>query len=219
MRKSELVINKTKLIGITGKLHTGKDEIAKYFVKNYKYIQCGFADPLKYVCAELFLDNPKDFFSEEGKKEVMSYWGITRRAALQFVGTELVREHLSKLFYRATGEGSVNRAKDMASNHWIRVMEKRIQDSKLSRVAINDLRFQNEADWIIERGGIIINVERQIIKFEDDGAEGIQNHSSEAGIILDKYGDRAYEIDNNGSIESLHEQIERIAQANNSFIS
>jgi hypothetical protein len=186
--------NKCKIVGIHGRSGSGKDTIANYIREKYKYEKAGFADPLKWVCAELFLENPAEFFSEEGKREVMPFWGITRRAALQFVGTELVREHL----------GTMQGLKGGGYNHWIRCMEKRIQEDAISHLVINDLRFQNEADWVYNNDGVLLVVKRpDAPKLES----GIPAHSSEASISTQP--EKTWLIDNSSTIENLYTQIDK----------
>lgn len=194
-----------QIIGIHGLINVGKDTIADYIVKKYKYEKAGFADPLKYVCAELFLDNPGNFFHY--KEEVMPFWGITRRAALQFVGKELVRDHLWELPGYLSGV-KVNDKGDAEQSHWIRVMEKRILDSGINRLVINDLRFQNEADWVIENGGYLVVVKREVAAVDKVG--GLTNHSSESGISTLQYPERSYLCNNNGTIHQLYEQVDSI---------
>lgn len=201
------------IIGITGTAGTGKDTVADYLVKGYKFNKAGFSDPLKYVCAELFLENPKDFFTQKGKEVVMPHWGITRRAALQFVGTELVRNRIWELTNPQIGvdialtKAEITRLKNA---HWIHCMIKRIQDFDFKRVVINDLRFQNEADWIYDSNGWVIHVTSK--RSNGPVVGGIAGHSSEEGFNF--IGDKTWLITNDGTFESLYQQIDTFMDVN-----
>lgn len=66
---------------------------------------------------------------------------------------------------------------------------------------ITDMRFPNEMDAIIKRGGITIRVNRFKSSEDHAGPGGTHLHSSE--IALDDYNKFHYRIDNNGTIEEL----------------
>jgi DNA-binding transcriptional MocR family regulator len=61
----------------------------------------------------------------------------------------------------------------------------------------DDLRFENEADWIRENGGLVVRLERP-----EAGTTTYVNHASERGIKLDPLG-RDWIIKNDGSLEEL----------------
>lgn len=59
---------------------------------------------------------------------------------MQIFGTDVVRNRIQEDF-------------------WVRALERRIQD--LPRVVVSDVRFPDEADLILSRGGAMIRVERE----------------------------------------------------------
>ncbi|MFX6884167.1 hypothetical protein ABTH28_18215, partial [Acinetobacter baumannii] len=69
---------------------------------------------------------------------------------------------------------------------------------KFEKVVITDVRFQNEAQWIVESGGLLIRIERDF-----DNGVGI-THSSESQV---QNLPAALTIQNNGSIGQLGEAI------------
>jgi hypothetical protein len=165
-----------KLIGIHGRAHSGKDTCAGYLHDRYAdhWIEA-FADPLKAACKELF-GIPEEFFYDQTMKEqIIPGWEVSARMAAQFVGTELVRENMWKLL-----------SKDY-DNFWVRRMAYKLQGTiegdgvsytAEDTIIIPDVRFQNEHDWIIDNGGIIIHLTRP----ELSGTVGLPAHKSEAGI-------------------------------------
>jgi dephospho-CoA kinase len=73
--------------------------------------------------------------------------------------------------------------------------------SKIPRVW-TDVRFQNEADFVRSRGGLIVRIQRE-------GHESRDSHESETN----QYGIHAdYNIKNNGTITQLHDKIIEILQ-------
>ena len=70
-------------------------------------------------------------------------------------------------------------------------------------VVITDVRFSNEAFWIHNRGGVVIN----IVRDQDDIKEN--KHSSEGGLKPD---DIDLTIYNNGTIEDMCNEVTYMIQ-------
>jgi hypothetical protein len=85
-------------------------------------------------------------------------------------------------------------------NFWI---HKAQNSMKGGPCVFTDVRFQNEADFIRESGGIIVRVVRPWLK--------VSEHESEAGQLR-IHSDQS--ILNDGSIEHMHAQLLEIAQGN-----
>lgn len=62
---------------------------------------------------------------------------------------------------------------------------------------ITDVRFKNEADAIIQRGGILVKIDRDIPE--------VSTHISETD--LDAFTDFVFRVDNNGTVNDLYEQV------------
>jgi len=85
-------------------------------------------------------------------------------------------------------------------NIWLNVLQHKINSYKNTKnFIISDVRFNNEAEFVKNNGGIII----QIIR--DTG--NIDIHPSEKGVD-DKYID--YIVNNNSSISHLYDLIDQI---------
>jgi len=84
---------------------------------------------------------------------------------------------------------------------------------------ITDLRFENEAEFIKKRGGIVIRVNRDRFSYKSDLPEsaspiehaekGKELHYHPSETSLDDY-EFDYVIDNNGSIEELVEKVKQL---------
>ena len=195
-----------KLIGICGHAGAGKDTVGKYLIdtrdNTYKL---AFADPLKMAVKEMFGVMEDDLYDSVMKERPNNFWGVSPRQMAQFFGTEMVRDTLPKLI------------PDVGQNFWVHRMvqkligaENQVEYDSDDVVVITDVRFQNEYDWIINNGGIIIHLTRT----GADGTVGIPGHASEAGIHFHA-GMQTYSLDNDTTLEALYEKVDTIiAHAN-----
>lgn len=171
------------IIGILGKKGSGKDTSADYIVEKYSYHKYSFAKPLKEICRILFGFTDEQLYGD--KKEVIDpYWKITPRVALQYIGTDLFRNQLKNIMPHINDD------------IWVNVFEANHNDNN---VVIADCRFQNEVDKIKKMNGIIIKLIRD--------THSIDSHSSEN---IDNVTDFDYIIHNNGSIQDLYNEIDKI---------
>ncbi len=172
-----------------------------------------FADALKKACHVIFGIPLEDMETEEGKQKVTlvrwplpehqfiqdrsiivgyrPYLGatptafMTVREVLQFVGTELFRNQLDP-------------------NVWLNsiFLQPWAEDDV---VIIADARFPNEVE-MARKHGMLINIER------DTGLKS-DGHKSETALA--DYTDYHHTVDNNGSVDSLVEQLDSIIRKEN----
>lgn len=183
-----------RIIGFCGAQGAGKDTayrlLSGYSVREKTctamFRRCAFADPLKYAAQAAFGGENRNYFgSIDDKNELISPWNVSGRQILQFLGTEMFRETVSRL---------VPGVKD---KFWImRLIQTAEQADPDTIHCITDVRFQNEADWILSQGGIVI----RIIRPGMNHTNGIENHASERGFTMKE---RYYEVDNIGTPEEL----------------
>jgi len=151
-----------KLIGIAGKARSGKDSIAEYLVDFFNAHRYALADPLKEACSVAFGIPLHKFYEAEFKETIDEFWQLSPREIAQRFGTECMREQFREDFWlkRALFE-----LEDVAYNE------------DRDYFVIPDIRFENEADWIRERGGELWHVVRPSI-----GEGVVRAHASEAGV-------------------------------------
>lgn len=123
------------IVGINGLAQHGKDTTA-VFLQNYLKV-CGyscdlisFAKPIKDIAKYVFDMTEDDVNTSAGKKRVMpTAYGLTSRQILQKLGTEAFRDVFSY---------------DIWTDFFARSAEK----SEADVIAIPDMRFDNEIDFV-----------------------------------------------------------------------
>ena len=187
---------KDTLIGIHGPLESGKDTVAQTIIEVFPtfYKQYAFAWPIKKACQVMFGFTEADMNDRTLKERTHPVWGITPRKAMQLLGTEYGRNMINV-------------------NMW--VMRAMVEINKNSEdgygTIISDVRFDNEAEIIRERNGIIIHIDRPDL----DKSKENYNHSSEMGI---KREPSDIIIDNSGSLLEFRAKILDIFQEDTSWV-
>ena len=209
------------IIAICGLIGSGKDTIASHLVENYSYERYSWAIPLKDMTAQLFgwdrdmlegttaqqrlMREQIDLEWTErlnSKEKFGAYW--TPRFALQYIGTEVMRNALHP-------------------DIWVLAGMQRISGKK--NVVIPDTRFTNEIKGIRELGGVIWNVQRgplpewyiKLAELKEDpniGPDIIEWFMREnyPEVHASEYSWHGTEFDavfyNDGSIESLKQSVD-----------
>ncbi len=174
----------TLLIGLTGRARSGKTTAAKHLIHMHGMIHYAFAMPLKGMLANGF--NLTDAHLEGRLKEQPLPWlGKSPRELLQTLGTEWDR-------------GLVH------GDLWLLLAEQNLHNlasllPEAPGAVISDVRFENEAEFIRQRGGVVIHIQRP-------NAPGVAAHSSEAGIAIH---DNDLVIHNDGELADLFNHIEQ----------
>jgi len=172
-----------ELVGLVGKAGSGKDKFFSTVLSKYNYTRLALADPVKvlachYLLNSIPLENEKDRFRLFASvyKEVFSMDKSSLvRILLQQIGTEVARKQISPTFWT-----------DLATPLVLERINKNI------KVAVTDVRFVNEAEWIRSLGGIIVKIDNQG-KYSNNSLEA--NHDSEKEIDLIKYDFLAEEFE------------------------
>ena len=188
--------NPYHLIGLTGvaeneakerigSARVGKDEIGHYLSKVVRcHHQLSFAAPLykvaehAYGIPKFILENPSVFQKEE---QIYAPWGQTLREILQTIGTELFRDNVDPDFWVKRANMELEKLKD--------------------RVVMTDVRMENEASLIRNKGGTIVHVHRII----DSGK--VKAHRSEATVEVFPEDLHIY---NYGTKEDLYKQLDEL---------
>lgn len=152
----------TLLIGLTGRARCGKSTAAQHLVNTYRLEHYAFADPLRDGLMAIFNLEPTNF-EDSNKEQPLNWLNHSPRQLMQSLGTEWARNTVHP-------------------DVWIRIAEQNIDYMTLALtdvigVVVSDVRFDNEAEFIRNRGGTVIHIRRQ-------DTPGVNPHISEAGIAV-----------------------------------
>lgn len=179
---------KIRLIGLSGKLQSGKDTVAgiiQDIMPGY-WMTKRFAGKLKQIVSLLTGIPLEDLEDIAVKNSSLGpEWNnMSVRTLLQKVGTEAMRDVIH-------------------NDVWVNALFSDWERTKHLSWVITDVRFENEAKAIKERGGIVIRINRK-------GKEYTGNHPSE--ISLDNYQDFNHVVENDGDLVDLYSKIETLLQ-------
>jgi hypothetical protein len=148
------------IIGFAGKKQVGKSTAAG-FLCDAGFVRSSFARTLKSMAKVMLLDlgfsEDEIQYFEEHKEEVIPLLSCTMRHLQQTLGTEWGRQLIHPDVWSMTAARCTNGLLNQGVN-----------------VVFEDIRFENEAAFIRERGGLIVHIERET-RYSD-------RHESEAGI-------------------------------------
>ena len=177
------------LIGLAGPARSGKDTAARYLAAQYQLLVYAFALPLK-AALQVMLNLTAEQLDGALKEQPLAWLGKSPRELLQTLGTEWGRSLVHpELWLRLAAENLAN----LASHH---------QDWHAGFV-ISDVRFENEAEWIRQRGGLVLHIRRP-------DAQSVNPHASESGIALHA---QDLVVNNDADLDYLHAQLDHVITA------
>lgn len=177
-----------KLIGLGGKLRSGKDAFADYLVEHHGYVKMGMSDILHQSALAMnpivhvgdrdilrYADATEELGYVEAKEEYPEY-----RAFLQRMGTEFGRNIIDE-------------------DLWVDLTRERILDHTLvgGAVVVTGIRFPNELKMIDDIGGRSIWINRPGLAT----AESHATHASESGVAAEDFD---IVVQNDGDLDELY---------------
>ena len=174
------------IIAITGSARAGKNTLGEFILSEYSGYLYGFADPIRAMLAQINVDMNTQYYKDH-KEENVPWLGKSPRQLMQTLGTEWGRNMINPDIW-------VNPAKEYFKKYG-------------PGMIITDLRFENEAKWVREAGGLIIHIMKPL-QLDKHGYPVVKKeHESEQGIKFD-YTDIA--IVNGGTLEDLQQKAKQI---------
>lgn len=173
------------LIGLAGRARVGKDTVARYLAAHLTLISYAFADPLKMALAGMFHLTASQIDGAE-KEQPLAWLGKSPRELMQLLGTEWGRDLVHPQLWLLLAEQNLQ----LLAEH----------DQAMKGVVIRDVRFDNEADWVRSKGGVILHITRP------DAVE-VATHTSESGVTH-RPGDLS--LVNDGTLDQLYDEIDAL---------
>jgi len=208
-----------RIIAVAGLIGSGKDTIADYLVTFHGFKRLSFASSLKDAVSLTFgwpreLLEGSTKYSREWREQVDTWWAqrlsiphLTPRWVLQYWGTDVLRNHFH-------------------NEIWVASLENRLRNSH-DDVVITDCRFKNELDAIKRIGGITMRTNRgpeppwhdiavQYSTSKSTFKDQLLHVLREQGVHASEYSsvglEYDHQIDNNGTITELHNQISKLLE-------
>lgn len=176
------------IIGLAGYARVGKDTAAK-FLTDKGWTRVAFADGVRESVLTL---NPWI----PGEYETSSNSINLRISRLSVIVGEVGWEEAKKIpeVRRLLQVMGTEVGRDMFGyNTWVN----RAVSKFTENTVITDVRFENEAKAIKDRGGIIVKISRP-------GFSSLNQHASEVGLPVNLVD---WFLDNDGSVELLHKKV------------
>lgn len=178
------------LIGLYApQMNSGKSTVANILKDFHGFQINSFATPIKSMVLGIFYClGYEDWITGEmvfgdSKETVIPELGVSTRYLMQTLGTEWGRNMIDQ-------------------DIWIKILEDRLGKSSLGNYTldfvIDDVRFENEAQWIKDSGGFLVKVLRP------DAEELENSHASEGNLDNWKFDGI---IINNGSVDELRVKV------------
>lgn len=154
------------VIGIVGRMKSGKSTAAAALVSRLGFVEVCFAKPLKDTVQFLFKMTRAQLYNQEQKALIDPRYGLTPREIMQWFGQAV---------------------RDKCPGLWEMRMAEEVLSHPIDRpVVVSDVRYDAEAEAIKELGGIVIQIIRpesltmwqRIVRLFDRSAW----HKSERGI-------------------------------------
>jgi hypothetical protein len=184
--------NQPIIIGISGKIGSGKDTLADLIIKNDPaFIKVSYASKLKKVGAFLTGTEESLWFTQEGKNVSLPEWGMTIGQFQQKLGTEAIRNGLH-------------------NEAWILALFADLKEN--SKWIIPDMRFPNELEAVKQKGGFTIRINGDPAKVRANSTRDL-THLSE--IALDNATDFDFVYTNDKTLVELENFAKLILQCAN----
>ena len=137
----------TKLIGLVGMAGSGKGEVAKILVSDFKFVELSMSRPMKEFCKKIFEFSDEALYGSSELRNTELRTGLTPRYALQTLGD----------WGRALDQ-------DCWINYFLKYAKSNLECGE--QVVVSDLRFQRELErikeeipesemWLISRPALI----------------------------------------------------------------
>lgn len=148
------------IIGLCGVAGAGKNSVAEHLVVNHDFDAMSFSEPLYAALAAMFEVPVEELEDRDLKERPIPWLNRSPRELLQELGTGWGRQRIHE-------------------DVWVLVAARRLDALRrlnhAAKVVFCDVRFANEAEWLLRQGGVLWEVYGR-------RAYGVRSHISESGI-------------------------------------
>ena len=201
----------TKIIGLSGKMGSGKTEFAKIANEKFKITKLSFADGLKReIAAFLYIANVEheasNFYGTQEEKN--------RELKIKTSFLEIEHKNFIKNFAISNINGvttfrprdlmqywGTEYRRDENNNYWINKLHTKLKALNEKFVIIDDVRFLNECEWVKQNEGIVVRINRETGKNNNKSIY----HPSE--VDLDNYQGFDITVNNNSNLADYQKQV------------
>lgn len=182
-----------KLIGLAGPAGCGKDTVAEFLCDTQEFRQIALAGPIRRGIVAMF-GIPLEHLTDPILKmqPLDQLCGKTPRQVMQTLGTEWGRNQICLDVWLKVAQADIDYQRKLAAAN----------NLYLNGIVVSDIRFEGEAKWLRDQGGIIWHIQRP-----NNPYATYTGHLSEVPIHI---ADQQPTIINDGDIDQLHEQILRL---------
>lgn len=191
------------LVGLSAKARTGKSTAAEILRTEHDFVEVTLKNEMVRVLAPLFDTLPSTF--EEGKDEPSGdLFGRTPRHVMQSFGTDWAREQIDKDFWIVLLHRSISRLLD---NH----RKSRNFGKKPLKIVVSDIRFDNEAQYILDMDGTVL----QLVRTGYMDRTNVEGHASEEGISSDLITTLLkFQVSRDGDVAGLRQRLKEWCSTN-----
>jgi hypothetical protein len=179
-----------ELVGLVGEKQSGKSTVARMLVDE-GWLEYAFATPLKDICGILGAPSSSLHGSADDKERIIPHLGVSGRQLMQSVGTELFRVTLPRVL------------PSLLPRHlWVHLMRQQLEKHQATdaRIVVSDVRFDDEAQLILDMGGTLI----RIVRPPAGGHRNEDPHQSESGL----HHVQVHEVvENTGTVVQLQQRV------------
>ena len=179
------------LVGLSGYARSGKDSAATVLTDG-SWVRASFADKLREFLLALDPLVPTDP-NVTGSHERLS-------SLVAAYGWETCKDNLGEVRSLLQRCGTEAGRKVLGEDVWVNAVLSSM--TSLTPIVVTDVRFPNEANAIVKRGGMVLRINRPGIgpKANADG----EVHASETALDDWRFD---YVLQNDGTLEELHAEV------------
>ena len=141
------------LLGIAGRRESGKDTAGAHLIRAHGFVRYAFADPLKELCSDVLAKLGRD------------------RAEIGWTGTDWTgpKSDFGRALLQGVGHGA---RRVLGHGIWVEGLNyavvqgghEQLGDPTDPDVVLTDVRYPNEAYWVLEHGGVMVRLIRPSVR-------------------------------------------------------